>query len=526
VFHPSAPPGRTLPIPNVPFFATSAAVVVVVLAFFATWQAMAGVWWVSETFGHGMLVPPIAAWLVWRQRERLAMLNAAPSWWGLAGLGAAGTAWLAAQLAGINVVAQFAVVAMIPSLVLALAGWPVVRVLAFPLAFLFFMVPAGEALNPPLMEATADATIWAVQASGIPVFREGLHFTLPTGRWSVVEACSGLRYVIASAVLASLFAHLNFSHFGKQVLFVAVALAVAVLANWIRAYLIVMVGHFSDMRLAVGDDHVVYGWVFFGIVMFAVFAMGARWRDPERRPSGAASVSGNVPGPATAGASRSGGGARLGAAAAAAGVLIAGTHFALHTLRDVTVNEGVAAQAQRIMAPVPGSRSAIEPRFSGARASAAGVIDAATGTDFHFAYFARQDEGHELIAYNNAVLPDAGSPWAVMTRGERTVAAGADGLRVIEWRVRRGTEERLVWSWYTVAGTPVTSDYRAKALTAWAMLRGRGDHSTVSVLSTPLGALPSAAAPAEIEQAMARARAALAQPAAALRSLSELATGR
>ena len=496
---PSAdPPGEPLPIGHLPVVATGAAVLVVVAAFFTTWRAMAGVWWVSETFSHGMLVPPIAAWLAWRQRERLAALHAEPSWWGLAALGVACAAWLAAQLAGINVVAQFAVVAMIPSWVLALAGWPAVRLLAFPLSFLFFMVPAGEALNPLLMETTADATIWAVQASGIPVFREGLHFTLPTGRWSVVEACSGLRYVIASAVLASLFAHLNFVRLGKQALFVAVALVVAVVANWIRAYLIVIVGHVSTMRLAVGDDHVVYGWVFFGIVMFVVLAMGARWRDPERSSAAQGGPRATESGLALlpAGRRRSIAVVRFGAAAMAASLLIAGTQSVLQTLRDVSVHEDVNEEVLRAMNPIPGGRPAIEPRFAGARGRAGGVLDATSGTDFHFAYFARQDDGRELIAYDNAVFPDPGAVWTVMSRGERAVAAGADTLRVTEWRVRRGTEERLVWSWYTVAGTPVTSDYRAKALTAWAMLRGRGDHSSVSVLSTPVAGLPSSVAAA------------------------------
>jgi exosortase A len=524
------PHAEPLPTWRLPFVATVAALLGVVGAFFATWQAMAGVWWVSETFGHGMLVPPIAAWLVWRQRGKLATLHAVPSWWGVAGIAGACAAWLTGQLAGINVVAQFAVVAMVPALVLALAGSAVLRALAFPLAFLFFMVPAGEALNPPLMEATADATIWALQASGIPVFREGLHFAVPTGRWSVVEACSGLRYVIASAVLASLFAHLNFDRLGKQALFVAVALVVAVVANWVRAYLIVLVGHFSDMRLAVGDDHVLYGWVFFGIVMFAVFAMGARWKDPERRLAGIDPAAGSTSAQPDAAAGgpgpRAGATARAGAVATAALLLIAGTQFALQGMKEVAVIDGVDAEATRVMRPVPGSRPAIEPRYSGARASAAGLLDAATGVDFYFAYFARQTDGHEMITFGNTVLPDRGSPWAVMSRAERAVELGAAPLRVSEWRVRRGDEQRLVWSWYTVGGTVAASENGAKVLTVWAMLRGRGDHSAVAVLAAPLdGPTPTSSA-AELERATALARDAMARHAPALRSLGARATGR
>ena len=102
---------------------------------------------------------------------------------------------------GVLVVQQYAFVAMVPAAVVALLGRRVGMALAFPLAFLFFAVPTGEALVPRLMNWTADFTIGALRLSGIPVYREGNFFSLPTGRWAVVEACSGLRYVIASVTI-------------------------------------------------------------------------------------------------------------------------------------------------------------------------------------------------------------------------------------------------------------------------------------------------------------------------------------
>lgn len=256
-------------------------IVVVVLGYLGTWRATVRVWTESETFGHGFLIAPIAGWLCWQLRGALAAMTPRASWWGVSAVLACGAVWLLGTAAGINLVAAFAVVAMIPALVIAFAGVRVGWAMAFPLGFLFFMVPAGDGLTPMLMERTADATVRAVAASGVPVYREGLSFMLPSGRWSVVEACSGLRYVIAAAVLSSLFAYINFSRIRTRLVFIAIALLVALLANWFRAYLIVMIGHLSGMRLGVGDDHVWYGWIFFGITMFVVFWMGARWREPE-----------------------------------------------------------------------------------------------------------------------------------------------------------------------------------------------------------------------------------------------------
>jgi exosortase len=66
----------------------------------------------------------------------------------------------------------------------AVLGTQAARVLAFPLMFLFFCVPVGEFLIEPMMEATADFTVAALRLSGIPVYREGLQFVIPSGNWS------------------------------------------------------------------------------------------------------------------------------------------------------------------------------------------------------------------------------------------------------------------------------------------------------------------------------------------------------
>ncbi len=152
--------------------------------------------------------------------------------------------------------------------------------IAFPLAFLFLGVPFGEAFLPRLMDWTAEFTVGALRLSGIPVYREGNFFAIPSGQWSVVEACSGLRYLIASLTVGALFAYLNYQRMRKRVLFVALSIVVPVLANFLRAYMIVMIGHLSNMKLAVGVDHFLYGWVFFGIVIGLLFWLGSFWRDP------------------------------------------------------------------------------------------------------------------------------------------------------------------------------------------------------------------------------------------------------
>jgi hypothetical protein len=120
--------------------------------------------------------------------------------------------WLVARaVGGAGVVQQYAVVIMIPLLVWAILGSEVVRALSFPLFFLLLAVPFGEFLLPALIEHTADFTVFALKLTGIPVYREGAYLTIPTGNWSVVEACSGLRYIIASLTAGLLYAYYHVS---------------------------------------------------------------------------------------------------------------------------------------------------------------------------------------------------------------------------------------------------------------------------------------------------------------------------
>ncbi|MDE2615048.1 MAG: exosortase A, partial [Burkholderiales bacterium] len=254
-------------------------VAVLLLLFRDTATSMVGIWYRSETYAHAFLVPPIVLWLVWRLRARLAALAPRPAPLALVPMAGACLLWLLGELAGVNAASQFALVLMLVLTVPLVFGTAVTRVLMFPLAFLFFCVPVGEFLTPVMIDRTADFTVAAIRASGIPVYREGNQFVIPSGNWSVVEACSGVRYLIASFMVGTLFAYLNFRSLRRRLAFVAVALVVPVVANWLRAYMIVMLGHLSGNRLAVGADHLVYGWVFFGIVILAMFMIGARFAE-------------------------------------------------------------------------------------------------------------------------------------------------------------------------------------------------------------------------------------------------------
>jgi exosortase A len=216
---------------------------VVLVIYHETARSMVNIWSRSDTFAHGFLIVPISLWLIWMRRDLLAPVMPAPAIWVALSIIPFGTVWLVAWLVDVTVIQQLALVAIMVAGAWAIMGHQLTRLLAFPLLFLFFAVPMGEGLIPPMQQFTARSAVWMIEMTGIPVYREGLVFSLPSGSWEVVQACSGVRYIIASVTIGTLYAYLTYRSWIRRLLFVIVSGVVPVIANSVRAYIVVMLGH-------------------------------------------------------------------------------------------------------------------------------------------------------------------------------------------------------------------------------------------------------------------------------------------
>ncbi|MDC8786173.1 exosortase A [Roseateles koreensis] len=476
------------------------ALAAVLFLFQDTGLAMVEIWNRSETFAHAFVVPPIALWLIWRQRAVLAALSPWPDWRFLGPMAVAALVWLLGELVAVNAATQFAFTALLILVVPLTLGWPVARSIAFPLGFLFFCVPFGEFVMPQLMEWTANFTVAALRASGIPVFREGLQFIIPSGNWSVVEACSGIRYLMASVMVGTLFAYLNYRSLKRRWIFVGVAAALPLAANWVRAYLIVMLGHLSGNKLATGADHLIYGWVFFGIVMFAMFMIGARWAEPDPDPRPAPAESQPQAAPQDCGASKPANAALLWITPVALVALLAVPLGLLHRL----VGEGSGAPVTLSAADLNGNgwtqraepQIDFKPAFEKPRAEmqASYVTPEGEEVRVYLGYYRHQHYDSKLISSNNVLVQSKDKKWAQVSAAlrERTTGSGPSIVRAAELRgfslassgVEAAQDKRLrVWQFYWINGRPLTRDWQAKLWGAGYRLLGRGDDAAVVVLA-------------------------------------------
>ncbi len=458
-----------------------ACLAVLFAGYWQTFLSMIQIWQRSETFTHGFLIFPISGYLIWRRRQELAALAPCPEWIGLAVLAQLGLVWLLSKLAGVLVVEQLAVIAMIAALSLSLLGKRIVWEIAFPLGFLFFAVPIGEFLIPSLMNFTADFTVKLIELSGIPVYREGTFFSIPSGDWSVVEGCSGLRYLIASITCGCLYAYLNYRAFWRRLAFIALACLFPVFANGLRAYGIVMIAHLSDMRLALGIDHYLYGWVFFGLVMVLMFWIGSFWREANSSPE-------NLPAFSLPAASPP----------LPLGRLLRSTLLALACLL-VWPAFAVRGLAQAELAPV-----ALElPQAVGAWHRAqqdltswqphylfpdavvqANYTDGGRQVKVYLFYYRTQAQGKELVNSQNVLIPQKHPVWRMPWEKPKEVRLAGQKFKVREGLLLSADQRLLVWRWNWVSSTFTVSDSLAKLLEAKDKLLGSPKDAAGVVVAT------------------------------------------
>ncbi|MDE1466585.1 exosortase A [Aurantiacibacter sp. D1-12] len=252
------------------------------LALFAgDWAEMVMQWWNSSTYNHILLVPPILIWLVYQRASELAKLTPQAWWPGLIPFAGALVIWLLGDVSGLATAKHIGLVAAMQSLVVLLFGPRVSWALLFPICYAAFLVPIGDELVPALQMITADITIALTESSGIPAHIEGVFIDTPAGLFEVAEACSGVKFLIAMIALGTLVAHVCFRSWTRRIAFMALAIALPILANGVRAWGTIYIAQSQGISFAAGFDHIFYGWIFFALVMGALLAIGWKFFDRQ-----------------------------------------------------------------------------------------------------------------------------------------------------------------------------------------------------------------------------------------------------
>jgi exosortase A len=467
-----------------PLVGLTAAEILTLWFFRQTVLSMLAIWGNSATYSYCFVILPIVGFLIWNRRRDVLRVEPAISILGFVLLFVSALLWLAGNIADVQLVQHIALIAMLDSLVLAFLGGKATRILLFPLGFLFFAVPVGDSLVPLLQRWTAAFTVSALRISGIPAIQDGLILSTPSGNWQVAEACSGIRYLIASIVIGFLMAGVAYRSWKRRIIFLLFSALLPLVANALRAYGIAALAYYSGNAIATGVDHIVYGFLFFSLITAILLSVALHWYEP-RPPS--------LPPPAD---SRSKPVASGKIVLALIGVImVAGSTTSLgaflwsrsstvSTLHSLAAPAGWEATDNFDKEWAPES-PLFETRTVESFTSDSGNVSVC------FITFSGNRRGVVLINPSN--LTGSSGAWTALSSNARDVKTRTGPFRLSEYVIARGQQRRLVWLWYSIGDQHTANAYQLRAIQAKDRLLGQAREVTLTAISAPFQAETSEA---------------------------------
>ena len=259
-------------------YVTCGTIVALFGIYFPILRNMVHHWSVVEDYQHGFIIAPLALYFAYQKRWDLEDAKIEGSWLGLIPLVIGVTSLMIGRLGTELMTMRSGFIFTLIGLVLLLLGKEIFRILAFPLFFLFLMVPLPQSLVNtiafPLQLIAAKSAVLSLQEIGIPALVEGNIIHLAHTELFVHEACSGLRSLMALVTLGVVFAY--FFKPGVvwvQIVLVASTIPIAIFVNAFRVGLTGYLAH-HDESLASGTIHDLQGVFTFGLAFFLLLGEG------------------------------------------------------------------------------------------------------------------------------------------------------------------------------------------------------------------------------------------------------------
>jgi exosortase D (VPLPA-CTERM-specific) len=451
-------------------------------------------WIGSPEYSYCVLIPPIAAFLIWQQKHRLELVPFEGSWWGVALLLLGGFLLMLGQLATIYTLVQYAYLVTLYGLVLSFTGTRAFRIIAVPMLILTFMIPLPAFfyynLSTNLQLISSELGVWFMRWFGISVYVEGNVIDLGGYKLQVAEACDGLRYLFPLMTLGFLMAHFYKGALWKRILLFLTSIPLTILMNsWRIGTIGIMVEHWG-IGMAEGFLHEFQGWMVF--MLSAALLVGemallnrlgheaGTWRElfgvefPEPTPAGAAVRRRRLPVPFLA----------------ATGILLMFVGVALILPRPVeTVPERAAfVEFPMRQGPWTGRRESMEGVYlDQLKLDDYALADYSDGAghavNLYMSYYNSQRKG-DAVHSPRACLPGGG--WQLRDFNQRSlpgILVNGRELRVNRTLIQFGTQQQLVYYWFQQRGRIITNEFAVKWYLFWdALTRHRTDGALVRLI--------------------------------------------
>lgn len=208
----------------------------------------------TPEYSYGIIIPFVAAFLVWQCRDQIERVPFTGSWAGLLLALFGSVLGVVGKMSALYTIEQYSAFITLYGLVLGLTGWKVFRLLWIPLLILIFLVPLPSFLyqnfSAQLQLWSSQIGVWCMRLFGVSVYLEGNVIDLGVYKLQVAEACDGLRYLFPLMTIGFLIAHFFKAAFWKRALLFLSSIPITILMNSFRIGTIgVMVEHLSLIHI-------------------------------------------------------------------------------------------------------------------------------------------------------------------------------------------------------------------------------------------------------------------------------------
>jgi exosortase D (VPLPA-CTERM-specific) len=462
-----------------------------VFAYWPVIESMVQQWLHNEDYSHGLLVVPVAGYLAWRKREQLKAAPVRSDWRGLIALFAAVAVFIVGELGAELFTTRVSLLVFVIGVVWLLYGLEALKILSFPLGFLFLMLPLPgfiyRNVTFPLQMLASIGSVKVLHSIGISALREGNVIDMGFMKLQVVEACSGLRYILPFLTLGVLFAYLGQKAFWKRAVLVLATVPISVGANVLRISGTGFIGLFWGNQAAEGFFHSFSGWIVFMVCIACLSLLNFLLKYfPGKK--GEKKEPAAVP-PEQAGAYR-----LPWATVAVSVAIILATPSVVNSLGQVP-----PLPLSRALSEFPldfegwrGQKTEMDPKLWERVGGQDYFIinygrDGQRPLNLYVVYYEYQRKGGDFVHSPRLCLPGEG--WFIEKNHVRTLEAPSakqgevQKLELNELVIQRGNDRNLVYFWYQGRGRNFTNEFAAKFFMVWdGLWRRRTDGAMVRIV--------------------------------------------
>lgn len=233
--------------------------------------------WQTEQEGHGPLILAASNWLVWGSRRQLAETKIAPVpvvGWAVLLVGLAMLFLARTQdLISVEVLSEIPVIA---GCILMLAGWQTLKILAFPIGFLFFTVPAPgwmvDGATVPLKVLISDWVTRFLYAAGYPIAQNGVVIMIGPYQLLMQDACAGMNSIFALSAIGMFYIYaFRWKARIRSIILLTAVVPITIFANFLRVLMLVLIAYYGGIELVDGTLHDLTGIALFVFAITLLF---------------------------------------------------------------------------------------------------------------------------------------------------------------------------------------------------------------------------------------------------------------